>query len=112
MTTLTTSPLRMMSAANGRATYLWVLTWLFTLFNSVRLIAYLPTLWMIHSSGDSSQHSLWTWCTWLGANLTMAAWLYEQNGQRMGRAVAVSLGNAAMCATTVALIAAQRFTPL
>ena len=21
------------------------------------------------------QHSLWTWCAWLGANATMAAWL-------------------------------------
>jgi hypothetical protein len=37
--------------------------------------AYLPTLWAIHVSGDSSQHSLWTWATWFGANVTMAAWL-------------------------------------
>ncbi|HWH73082.1 MAG TPA: hypothetical protein VNV16_02325 [Methylibium sp.] len=106
---MTTQTLRVRAAVDGRASYLAVLTWLFALFNSVRLLSYLPTLWMIHSSGDSSQHSLWTWGTWLGANLTMAAWLYEQNGQRMGRAVAVSLGNASMCAATVALIAAQRF---
>jgi hypothetical protein len=102
------------SAAAGpcaRPTYLAVLTWAFTLFNSVRMLSYLPTMWAIQASGDSSQHSLWTWCTWLGANVTMAAWLYEQNGQRLSRAVAVNLGNAAMCAATVALIAAHRGWP-
>lgn len=91
-----------------RSRYLVLLTWAFTLFNTMRAVAYLPTMWAIHTSGDSSQHSLWTWCTWLGANATMAAWLYEQNGQRLGRAVAVNIGNAAMCALTVALILTYR----
>lgn len=93
---------------NVRASYLVVLTWAFTLFNTARAFAYLPTMWAIQVSGDSSQHSLWTWCTWLGANLTMAAWLYEQNGQRLSRAVVVNLGNTAMCAVTVGLIVAHR----
>jgi len=88
-----------------------VLTWAFTLFNSVRMLAYIPTMWAVQASGDSSQHSLWTWCTWLGANLTMAAWLYEQNGQRLGRAVVVNIGNAAMCAATVVLIIVHRVLP-
>jgi hypothetical protein len=92
----------------ARKAYLAVLTWAFTVFNSVRMASYVPTVLAIHASGDSSQHSLWTWGTWLGANLTMAAWLYEQNGQRLGRAAIVSLGNAAMCAVTVAVIAAHR----
>jgi hypothetical protein len=98
------------SAAHSvsRRGYLAALTWAFTLFNSLRAASYLPTIWAIHVSGDSSQHSLWTWGTWLGANLTMAAWLYEQNGQRLGRAALVSLGNAAMCTATVAVIAAHR----
>jgi hypothetical protein len=95
-----------------RSAYLTVLTWAFTLFNTLRAVAYLPTMWAIYTSGDSSQHSLWTWCTWLGANATMAAWLYEQNGQRLGRAVVVNIGNAAMCAVTVALILAHRSVPL
>ena len=42
-------------------THLAVLTWLFTLFNSVRVLAYLPTLLAVFNSGDSSQHSLLTW---------------------------------------------------
>ncbi len=91
-----------------REVYLALLTWAFTFFNSVRVLAYLPTVWAIHASGDSSQHSLWTWCTWLGANATMAAWLYEHNGQRLNRAVVVNIGNATMCALTVGLIVAYR----
>ena len=92
----------------GRATYLRLLTWAFTLFNSVRMFAYAPTIWAICSGGDSSQHSLWTWCTWLGANATMAAWLLEQNEGRVNKAVIVNIGNAAMCLTTVAVIVACR----
>jgi hypothetical protein len=92
------------SNSSGRERYLTVLTWAFTLFGSVRVLTYLPTIWAIHASGDSSQHSLWTWLTWFGANVTMAAWLYEHNGQRMNRAVGVNLVNAAMCLATSALI--------
>jgi hypothetical protein len=97
-----------LSAPRTRRIYLAVLTWSFTLFSSVRVVAYLPTLWAIHQSGDSTQHSLWTWFTWFGANLTMAAWLHEHNGGRIDRAVAVSLCNAAMCAATLVLIAMHR----
>ncbi len=88
--------------------YVLVLSWLFAAFNSVRVLAYLPTLWAIHVSGDSSQHSLWTWLTWLGANLTMAAWLHETNGRQFSRAAIVSACNAFMCLLTVALIAGHR----
>lgn len=91
-----------------RRLYLRFLTWAFTLFNSVRVLAYAPTMWAIHTSGDASQHSLWTWITWAGANATMSAWLYEQNNQCMNRAIAVNLGNAAMCLGTVALIVFYR----
>ena len=96
------------SAASPRATYLAVLTWCFTFFSSARILAYLPTLWAILASGDASQHSLWTWLTWFGSNLTMAAWLYEQADRRMGRAVLVNLCNAFMCATVVAVIVVHR----
>jgi uncharacterized RDD family membrane protein YckC len=99
------------SLPGARRAYLALLTWAFTLFSALRAVSYLPTMWAIQVSGDSSQHSLWTWCTWLGANLTMAAWLYENSGQRLGRAVLVNLGNATMCGVTVMLIAAHRGWP-
>jgi hypothetical protein len=86
-----------------------LLAWAFTLFNSVRVLSYLPTMWAIYLSADSAQHSLWTWGTWLGANATMAAWLYEQHGRVLDRVVWVNLANAAMCAATMALIAVYRF---
>lgn len=93
----------------ARDAYLATLAFLFALFNSARVLAYLPTLWAIQVSGDASQHSLWTWLTWSGANATMAAWLYEQNGRHLSRAIVVSLCNASMCLATTALIVAYRW---
>jgi len=84
--------------------YLRLLTWSFALFNTVRVAAYLPTMWAVHQSGDSNQHSLWTWLTWLFANLTTAAWLYEKDGQRLGRVAVVSACNAGMCLVIAVLI--------
>jgi hypothetical protein len=94
----------------ARDAYLRLLTLAFALFSSVRVVAYLPTIWAIHQSGETSQHSIWTWVTWAGANMTMAAWLYEQNDQRLNRAIVVSLCNAAMCAAITALIAFHRWS--
>lgn len=91
-----------------RSTYLALLTWAFTFFNSVRVLAYLPTVWAVVQSGDSSQHSVWTWLTWAGANATMAAWLYEHNGRRANRAVAVNACNASMCVLTLLTILLHR----
>lgn len=84
--------------------YLTALTWGFAFFSTARILAYLPTLWAIYASGDASQHSLWTWMTWLGSNLTMAAWLHEQAGRRLNRAAVVSAVNALMCGAIVVLI--------
>jgi len=91
-----------------RSFYRRVLTWSFAFFNSVRVLAYLPTIWAIYASGDSQQHSWFTWLTWAGANTTMALWLYEQNSRRVTRAVAVNTCNAVICAATVVLILALR----
>jgi hypothetical protein len=95
-------------AAPAHVRYLAVLTCLFALFNAARLVSYLPTLWAIWSVGDSQQHSLLTWLIWTGANVTMATWLYEQDGRRVTRSVAVNACNAAMCVATSVLIVAVR----
>lgn len=91
-----------------RERYLVALGLAFAFFGSVRMLSYLPTLWAIQVSGDSSQHSLWTWGIWLGSNVTMAAWLHENSGHRVNRAIGLSLCNAAMCAATMALIIFHR----
>lgn len=76
----------------------------FALFSTTRLLTYLPTFWAIHRSGDSSQHSLLTWSAWVCSNLVMAAWLYENNGRRVNRAIVVTAGNSLMCLAACALI--------
>jgi hypothetical protein len=71
--------------------------------------AYLAVLGSLFAlSGDSSQHSLWTWLTFVGGNATLAAWLWEQNGQRCNRAILVSAGNALMCLAIIGVIAWTR----
>jgi len=77
--------------------YASLLNWTFAVFSSTRLLTYLPTLWAIHASGDSTQHSLLTWLAWVGSNASMAAWLYENNGRRVNQAIAVTARNAVMC---------------
>jgi hypothetical protein len=41
--------------------------------------------------------------------VTLAAWLYEQDGQRWNRAALVSVGNAVMCLLIVAQIVGLRW---
>ncbi len=81
----------------------------FAFFNGLRIVAYLPTLAAIQGSGHADQHSLLTWLTFLGANLTMALWLHEQNGRRINRAVAVNAFNALMCGAIAVSIAWLRW---
>lgn len=83
----------------------------FAFFNALRIVAYLPTLAAIQSSGGADQHSLFTWISFLGANATMAMWLFEQNGRRPNRAIVVSASNAVMCAAIAASIVWLRWWP-
>ncbi len=87
-----------------RPSYRACLAWAFTAFNTTRVLTFLPLLWAIHEAGDSSQHSLLTWITWLGANLTTVLWLYECGGRRIDRVLLFSLGNAGMCALGIAVV--------
>ena len=91
-----------------RTRYLSLMAWLFGVFNAARLVSYLPTLWVIGSVGDSGQHSLLTWLIWTGANLTMAAWLYESNDRRVNKVIVVTCGNAVMCLLTSAVVLVYR----
>ncbi len=81
----------------------------FTVFNGLRTLAYLPTIWSIVQSGQSDQHALFTWFTWCGANATMAAWVYTRNGRRRDRVVLVNVANAVLCGVTGLIITCYRF---
>lgn len=88
-----------------------LLTWGFTMFNGLRIVAYLPTLQAIWASGQSDQHALLTWLIFFGANGTMSLWLHEQNGHRMNRAIVINGINTLMCAAICLLIAWTRLMP-
>lgn len=103
-----TAPAHCPGPANAHGRYLTVLGTLFTLFSSARVLAYLPTIWAVLASGDSSQHSLLTWFTFLGGNMTMSIWLWENNGRRCNMAIAASGGNALMCLLVIAVVAWTR----
>jgi len=94
------------NAAQPRAASLYqtVLNACFALFSTTRLLTYMPTFWAIQQSANSSQHSLITWAAWVCSNAVMAAWLYENNGRRVNRAIAVTAGNSLMCMVACALI--------
>lgn len=94
--------------SRSRQRYLLVLSWTFGAFGSIRLLSYLPNVWAIAHSGNSSQHSLVTWLAWVGANASMAAWIYENNGQRCDKVVMLSAANALMCLATCCVIGAFR----
>ena len=88
-----------------RKAYLRGLTIAFTFFSSVRILTYVPTIWAIQISQSSDQYSLLTWVSWVGANGTMAAWVYESNGQKLDPVCLVNIGNALMClATCIAIV--------
>lgn len=80
----------------------------FTVFNGLRTLAYLPTIWSIVQSGQSDQHALFTWISWFGANATMAAWVYR-GSRRCDRVVLVNVSNAVLCLATAVVIAWYRF---
>lgn len=105
----TTQTLDMLAGKSDRQVALRLLTWSFTLFNGLRIVAYLPTVEAIYSSGHSDQHALLTWLIFLGANATMALWLYEENGRRCNRAVVINAVNSLMCATIGLLIVWTRW---
>lgn len=79
----------------------------FAFFSSLRVVAYLPMLWVIATSGDGSQHSLLTWGIWFGSNISTALWLRER-GSGVRGAVLVSLSNGVMCGAAILLILALR----
>jgi hypothetical protein len=93
---------------NVRAAYLAVLNWSFAVLSSLRLLSYLPTMWAIHQSGNSSQHSVLTWLVWTGANAVMAASLYERGDRRMNKLILVNAANAAQCLVMSLLVACYR----
>lgn len=91
-----------------RAAYLRLLGIAFALFSSVRILTYVPTIWAMQMSQNSDQYSLLTWISWVGANGTMAAWVYESNGHKLDPVCLLNIGNTLMCSATCLAIVYYR----
>lgn len=85
--TSTTGPPATPAASGNRGTSL--LIWTFTIFNFLRILAYLPSIEAILVTGESAQHSLLTWLIFFGANVTMCCWLYAEAGRRFNQRTSV-----------------------
>jgi len=94
--------------AHARIRFLRALTWVLALMNSVRIGSCFPTLWVICSSGDSSQHSLLARMRNLVRRQHhhdgMAAVEQQSNGGPENYTAAISTMDAALCLATMVVI--------
>jgi hypothetical protein len=91
-----------------RQRYLAALDWSFAVFSTMRLLSYMPTMWVIYRSGNSSQHALLTWLVWTAANSVMAASLYERSHRHWNKLIIVTAANAVQCLAMTFLVAWYR----
>ncbi|MEP6875836.1 MAG: hypothetical protein ABI887_15860 [Burkholderiales bacterium] len=96
----------------ARSSDVSLLAWALGCFGVLRIVAYLPMLQTMHTTGASDQHSLLAWLTFLGANATMAMWMYRGNGGQCNRAVLLNAINTVMCAAICVLITWMRLAPV
>ena len=93
----------------NRETYIAVLNRFATLMGGIRALTYIPTILTLMASANSSQHSLWTWISWILANGTMTMLLYERNDRKADSVILIQLANTVMCVVTTAVILWYRF---
>jgi hypothetical protein len=79
----------------------------FVVFNTVRIALYLPQLrTCLRDMHGCPTINLFTWCSWIIANASTGLYMWMFQGDAWG--LALNLGNAAMCAATVALALVKR----
>ncbi|KNZ33905.1 MAG: hypothetical protein AD742_04080 [Methylibium sp. NZG] len=79
----------------------------FVVFNAVRVLLYLPqiaTCWSDRQGCPSI--NLFTWCSWLVANASTGLYMWMFQADVLG--LCLNLGNALMCAATVAITVVKR----
>lgn len=92
------------SLSDSRRQYRFTLNWVNNAFGSLRVFTYVPTILTLWASADSNQYNLLTWCTWVLANASLTASIYEQNGRKVDNFVIVNICNTFMCSATAAVI--------
>lgn len=79
----------------------------FVVFNAARILLYVPQLVVCwRDECGCPTISLWTWSSWMFANASTGLYMWMFLGDAWG--LVLNLGNAAMCAATVAVTLVRR----
>ena len=79
----------------------------FVVFNTVRIALYLPQLrTCLRDMHGCPTINLFTWCSWIIANASTGLYMWMFQGDAWG--LVLNMGNAAMCAATVAVALMKR----
>jgi hypothetical protein len=80
---------------------------LFVVFNAVRVLLYIPQIATCWSDRQGCPTiNLYTWCSWLIANASTGLYMWMFQADLLG--LCLNLGNALMCAVTVAVTLFKR----
>jgi hypothetical protein len=94
-----------MEAISGSSFYATVLSWAFLATNSVRVLAYLPTIKkLLRAEATADCQSQITWLLWSSSNLTLALHLFESNQRQVNEMILIAGGNALMCCICFCLV--------
>jgi hypothetical protein len=94
-----------MDALSASSFYATVLSWAFLATNSVRVVAYLPTIKkLLRAEATADCQSQLTWLLWSASNLTLALHLFESNHRQINEMILITSGNALMCCICLHLV--------
>jgi len=94
-----------MEAISGSSFYATVLSWAFLATNSIRVLAYLPTIKkLLRAEATADCQSQLTWLLWAAANVTLAMHLFESNLREINEMILITGANALMCCVCLYLV--------
>lgn len=94
-----------MDAISGSSFYATLLSWAFLATNSMRILAYLPTIKkLLRSEATADCQSQLTWLLWSASNVTLALHLFESNHRQLNEMILIASGNALMCCICLYLV--------
>lgn len=94
-----------MDALSTSSFYAVGLSWAFLATNTVRVLAYLPTIKkLLHEDVTADCQSQLTWLLWATSNVTLALHLFESNHREFNEMILITSGNALMCCICLYLV--------
>jgi hypothetical protein len=94
-----------MDALSTSSFYAAGLSWAFLATNSMRILAYLPTIKkLLREEATADCQSQLTWLLWSASNVTLALHLFESNHRQLNEMILITSGNAVMCCICLYLV--------